>query len=74
MRFENYANPELELRQQIGRIFLIKMLNLVFTAFTLASASLTAPGKTEANPMGGYSDQDYMGSCAESAAGRTRLF
>ena len=49
------------------------MLNLVFTAFTLASASLTAPGKSEANPLGGYSDRDYMGSCAESAAGRTRL-
>ena len=61
---EGYANPEVELRQQIGRIFLIKMLNLVFTAFTLASAALTVP-------PAGYSDDDYMGSCAESAAGKT---
>ena len=71
VRFEDYTNPEMELKQQIGRIFLIKMLNLVFTAFTLASASLTAPVVSEANPLGGYSDRDYMGSCAESAAGKT---
>jgi len=25
VRFENYSNPEVELRQQIGRIFLIKV-------------------------------------------------
>ena len=71
VRFEDYTNPEMELKQQIGRIFLIKMLNLVFTAFTLASASLTPPVVSEANPLGGYSDRDYMGSCAESAAGKT---
>ena len=62
VRFEEYNDPEVELRQQIGRIFLIKMLNLVVTAFTLASASLTIPA---------YSEADYMAGCAESAAGKT---
>jgi len=63
VRLEAWTNPETELRHSIGRIFMIKMLNLILIAMQLDNT---------ADLLGAESDPaDYMLGCQENTAGKT---